>query len=379
MTALAAASPRAWSARFRIPAWAVTAVVCVIAVVLVLLVTGPTDTRALDPDNPDPPGARAAATLLRARGTAVARAPGVGAALSAARPGDTLFVAQPDRFTDDELRRVASTPAALVVAGADPAELAALGVPARVTGTVDLQTREPRCALPAARVAGGAQTGGFTYRAVAAATAACYPAGQGATLLAIPRVTLLGSAAFVSNARLARDGNAALALALLGSGNRLVWMVPGRAVTMAAPGQQRGLLSLLPARVEWVVATLGLAIVLLALARLRRLGPVVDEPLPVAVPATEVVLGRARLYAAGRGRPTAAEALRAVARRDLALAMRLPSSAAPRTLCAAVADRLVVAPEAVDRLLYGPSPGSDAALLHLADDLDTLRERVTRG
>src|SRR5690606_41722785 len=51
-------------------------------------------------------------------------------------------------------------------------------------------------------------------------------------------------------------------------------------------------------------------VVLLAWWQGRRLGPLVTEPLPVVVRASETVEGRGRLYRSRRARDRAAEALR---------------------------------------------------------------------
>ena len=68
---------------------------------------------------------------------------------------------------------------------------------------------------------------------------------------------------------------------------------------------------LLPPWVGIVVAQLVVAVLVAALWRGRRLGPVVAEPLPVAVRAAETTEGRARLYRRRRARGRAADHLRA--------------------------------------------------------------------
>ena len=60
----------------------------------------------------------------------------------------------------------------------------------------------------------------------------------------------------------------------------------------------------------WIVWQLCLAVVLLALWKGRRIGPLVAEELPVVVRASETVEGRGRLYRSRRARDRAADALR---------------------------------------------------------------------
>ena len=105
------------------------------------------------------------------------------------------------------------------------------------------------------------------------------------------------------------------------------------------------------------------AVLLLALWRARRLGPVVTEPLPVVVRAAETVEGRARLYRRGGARDTAAEALRGAPgpgwRRcwGCRRAPRRPRWWPP------IGGRTGVPAASVGALLYGAAPADDAALV----------------
>ena len=65
----------------------------------------------------------------------------------------------------------------------------------------------------------------------------------------------------------------------------------------------------------WIVWQLWLVVVLVALWKGRRLGPLVAEQLPVVVRASETVEGRGRLYRSRRARDRAADG---VAHRDAA-------------------------------------------------------------
>ena len=61
---------------------------------------------------------------------------------------------------------------------------------------------------------------------------------------------------------------------------------------------------------RWIVWQLCLAVLLLALWKGRRIGPLVAEQLPVVVRASETVEGRGRLYRSRRASDRAADALR---------------------------------------------------------------------
>jgi hypothetical protein len=117
---------------------------------------------------------------------------------------------------------------------------------------------------------------------------------------------------------------------------------------------------------------LGLAALAFALARARRLGPPVSEPLPVAVRAAETVEGRGRLYRRAKARESALQALRNTALRRLGSALDLAPDAPRSAVTEAVAARTGWAPDQVDAILYGAQPGDDEQLVRLAADLDHL-------
>jgi len=114
-----------------------------------------------------------------------------------------------------------------------------------------------------------------------------------------------------------------------------------------------------------------------ALARARRLGPPVGEPLPVVVRAVETVEGRGRLYRRANARGTAIRALRDSALGRLREALDLPPDAAAPLVVDAVAARTGRPAEQVDEVLFGADPTSDQELVRLAADLDRLLHTST--
>jgi hypothetical protein len=356
-----------------------------VAVALVLvgvaagLLAGAGQGGRLDPDSYAPGGARAVAELLRAGGVPVQRAQTVDEVVAVDRTDRLVVVPLPQALTDSELAALGRLAASLVVVGPSESALQALDLPVRAGPVVEVEQRRPACALPVAGRAGDVDLGGGTYEAEGVPAAGCYAASGRATLLHLPAlgVTLLGDGAPLTNDRLDERGNAALALGVLGQANRVVWLVPrpGRAVP---PGEQPPLSDLVADELKLGALWLLVTAAVLALWRARRLGPVVEEPLPVVVRAAEAVEGRGRLYRAAGARARAAEALRAATRDRAAGRVGLGLGATQEQVVAAAAERTGSDPRAIGALLYGGPPPDDAALLRLAGDLRRLEGILTR-
>ncbi len=194
---------------------------------------------------------------------------------------------------------------------------------------------------------------------------------------------MLGSGVLLTNDRLAQEGDAALALGLLSDRRPVVWALPGGSDLARAQGAS--LRDVLPGWVLPVVAELLVAGVLLGLWRGRRFGPLVAEPLPVVVRAVEVVEGRGRLYRQGSARASAAAALRTGALQRLLPALGLgratntdDTERGAAVLAQTVSVRSGWPVEAVRRLLYGPAPADEVALVNLAGELDRLVRAATQ-
>jgi hypothetical protein len=341
----------------------------------------------LDPRAPGPAGSRAVAEILRDQGVVVDLVRTSATMSARARPGDTVLVALPDLLSDSQVRAVGDSGADLVLAGpAAPERFAPALVAA---GPTDSGVRAPGCPLPAARRAGPADAGGRSYSVDTGTqeqtrdlgVVQCYAHDGLASLVQLRSargalVTAVGNPAVLSNQRLAEEGNAALALGMLGRSPHLVWYLPSADDVPAR--DQRSLYDLLPDGVVWGLVQLCVAVLLLALWRARRLGPVVTEPLPVVVHATETVQGRARLYRRSGARDKAAAALRAASLQRLVPALGLQRRSEPATVADAVSARTTRTSADVLVLLYGAAPADDAALVGLADDLDELEREVRR-
>ncbi|MGH4013129.1 MAG: DUF4350 domain-containing protein [Pseudonocardiaceae bacterium] len=350
----------------------------VLLAALAIAVSADRSTRGLlDPAAVDGAGSRAVAELLRGQGVEVEVAR-LAAQVRAAGPDSTVFVAFPERLAPDQLAAARASAADLVVVAPGESALRALRTAVEVTGEAAVASREPRCELPAARAAGVAGLGGQLYQASGPGAVRCYPEERGAALVAVPdqdrTISVIGTPEVFTNAALATEGNAALAVRLLGAQPRLLWYLPP--APAATTGPQRSFAELVPQGWLWGAAQLAVAVLLAALWRGRRLGPVVAEPLPVVVRAAETVEGQGRLYRRAGARGHAAETLRGATRSRLLPLLGVPPSAAPRTVVDALAARTGTPAAEVNELLYGAAPADDAALVRLADRLDELGREV---
>ncbi|MGA4542895.1 DUF4350 domain-containing protein [Uniformispora flossi] len=358
------------------------AALVLIVVAGTVLVTGGRERGDLDPRAADPSGSRALAELLRRQRIDVTLVTDTTALLTAVEqaPDTTVVVPFPERLTDAQLGAVGVLrPARTVLIAPESAALEAFGVDASDSGTVSTGVLQPRCTLPEAERAGPVNLGGRGYISNAQGTVRCYPQEGQPTLAVVPResgdVVLFGTGNPLRNRDLDEQGNASLSMQLLGAHPTVLWYLPSNAEN----GGQEGLLHLLPAGWRFGTLQFGIAVVLFALYRARRLGPVVTEPLPVVVRATETAEGRARLYRRGRTAGHAAEELRAAARARIAARLGVPSTAAPSALADAASARTGRPAADIHDLLYGAVPIGDDGLIALADRLDLLEEHVKTG
>lgn len=338
----------------------------------------------LSPDDTGPTGTHALADILHARGHDVDTVTTVPAAVGAATADSTLVITSPYLLSSRELRQLGRTPASVVVAEPDVDTLRAMAPQVSLSGGQPVGPLAPNCPLRAAILAGPSDLGGPGLHVTPAANVTqCYPVGGLPTLVQIRPgghlVTLLSSGALLTNGFLAHEGNAALAINLLSARGPVVWLVPQFVLPPSgASNGSRPFLSLVPLAAWLVAIQLGVALLLAALWRARRLGPLVTERLPVVVRASETVEGHARLYRSRRARDRVAATLRQAAVTRLAPAIGLPPGADVPAVTSALSARSSMDQARIAALLYGPPPGSDAELVTLASDLDALEGEVRR-
>lgn len=354
----------------------------------------------LAPDGTGPDGSSRLAQLLTDRGVSIEPVADLDEAMTALETGGdaVVFVPKPTTFgaafagaaarlpADHRVVLVAPSSFQLAVAGlrvaAGPQRWAALAA-------------EPGCTLPEAVAAGRASALRGRY-AVAEPDLSCYRGGLVRTQVARPEVFVVGATDPFRNRRIGEHGNARLAVELLAARGRVIWagalpfqadVAPPEVESPERPDRDRsaggGFGDLFAGYPPGVLAGLGLVAllaVLVALARARRLGPPVAEPLPVPVPAAEAVAGRGRLYQRTQGRGVAMAALRAPAVRRIAERLGLPAAPPPDpdAVVAATSRRTGLPPDYVFHTLYGPAPETDEDLTNAVTALDALVAAVTR-
>jgi hypothetical protein len=355
----------------------VLAAVCVVAAIGTYL-TAPRPGGRMDPASTGPSGAHALVTLLRDRGVIVVVATNIADAENAAHSGTLLLLAETQRVTSDALlKRLAATPGDLLLVEPTSHARAALAPGIRSSGA-SVRDTQPNCALREADRAGSVDFGpSNTYSAVGdRAVTSCYGGALVRYRDGERTVTVVGSTNFMTNGGLLRAGNAALAMNLAGQHPRLVWYAPQR-----VEGESSGsttIFGLIPDNVIWMVVQLSLAVLLIALWKGRRIGPLVAEELPVVVRASETVEGRGRLYRSRRARDRAAQALRAATLQRLLPRLGLSADTSAPAVVIAAAQRSRFHAESVRHILFGPSPASDADLVQLARTLDDIERQVAQ-
>ncbi|MDT5009396.1 MAG: hypothetical protein QOH57_1013 [Mycobacterium sp.] len=383
MTDLAAehaVSPPA-AGRWRTVRWVLLGLLVIGAVAIVsTYLTGPRPGGPLDAESTSPNGAHALVTLLRDQGVDVVVANSVPDVEKAARPDSLLFLAESYYLVDDRLlARLTELPGDRLIV--QPLSLA------RKTFAPGIKTGkgavfgggEPDCDLPEAMRAGPVQMRSTdSYEGVDGQTVtSCY---QGAVVryrAGGRTITVVGSPDFLTNGGLLKEGNAALAMNLAGTRPRLIWYVPQRFEGEKTNATK--ISDLIPDNVEWIVWQLCIVVLLAALWRVRRLGPLVAEKLPVVVRASETVEGRGRLYRSRRASDRAAESLRTAALQRMLPRLGLGVNAAPPAIVAALAERCNKSSEELQYMFFGPQPASDDDLVNLARTLDDIERQVTNS
>jgi hypothetical protein len=365
------------SQRWQTWRWVLLAFIVIVAVAAVgTYLTAPRPGGRMDAESTGPDGAHALVSLLRENGVDVVVAKNVADVERAARPDALVLVAQTYFMVDDTLlQRIANVPGDRLVVQPSSTTREALTPLIRIGHTSSIGG-EPNCPLPEANRAGSVQLGlSDTYDAAGShLLTRCYSGAVVRYRAAARTVTVVGSADFMTNSTLLREGNAALAMNLAGAQARLIWYAPQHIEGEKAGAS--GVLDLIPDKVGWIVWQLWLAVALLALWRGRRMGPLVAENLPVVVRASETVEGRGKLYRSRRARDRAADALRTAALQRMLPRLGLAANAAPAAVAAAVAERCRDRPEAAQHALFGPTPATEADLVNLARELDNIERQV---
>lgn len=339
--------------------------------------TAPRPGPRMDPESTGTDGAHALAALLRDGGVEVIVAENLNDVEKSARPDTLILVAQSQYLTNDEqLQRLAAAPGDLLLVEPTARTRAALLPGIRVSGSSAFDL-DPNCTLREAVRAGSVRFGpSDTFEAKDGRTMTrCYDGVLIRFRDGGHTVTAVGSSDFMTNEGLLHAGNAALAMNLAGGRPRLIWYAPHHAE--GETSSPASILDLIPDNVTWIVWQLWLVVLLVALWKGRRPGPLVAEDLPVVVRASETVEGRGRLYRSRRARDRAAAALRSATLHRLSPRLGLGPGAHPQSVVLTVAQRTGLDTGLVSYHLFGPPPGTDNDLLNLARALDEIERQVT--
>lgn len=333
------------------------------------------------PDDPSPDGAMAVAEVLRDQGVDVTVTRSFWETEAAVGGGDVTLLVDDDWWvlTPEAHDRVLELSRDLVLVQPTDEALEAI-TPGVSYGGFAGGIADAECALPAADRADRIDAGGDAYLAPADAIR-CFPAeGDAFSVVRIEgdsrTITVLGAGDILSNAAVTEQGNAALALGLLGENPRLVWYQPDiDDYAFESDG------TLASRQADWylpLVVLLLLVGVAAALWRGRRMGAVVVEDLPVEVRSSETMEGRARLYERGGARDHALGTLRTATIARLARILGLSRTATTDEVVTASAAITGRDPAAVDALLRSAPARDDREFVRLSDELLRLEHDLAR-
>ena len=371
-----------WRQRWRWWRPVIIALALLLVPTFVALWTKPTTSKTpLGIDNPRASGTMAVAELLRHEGISVSKAAGISEALKASRHGATIAVVNADRLSQEDRR-------ALAQAGGDVVIVGTRGGSNALSGMTSISSKGSAASASTVLTSQCDDDDAQAARALAGSQASvslqddddavgCFPLGEDRyayvvdTLPSGAALRVLADPGPVTNARLTKEGHAALAVRALGHHDRVLWLDGERLETPTVWNS--------PSVPPWLPVLIFQLIVIagtLAVVKGRRFGATVTEALPVVVRSTEPTFARGRLYRQGSDRSRAAEALRSGTALRLGTSLGLSPGTSRRDVVAAVAQASGVDLSTVDSLLYGPPPTSNRALATLAVQLDQLESEV---
>lgn len=333
--------------------------------------------RQLDPTNAAPNGAKALAEVLRAQGVQVRVVSTLREALAAKYADATvMWFDGGDPVAGGTASKLAAIGTRTVIVSPSSTTLDQVAAGVRNGGSIGGEP-EVGCSFRPATRAGKLSDDlrGFRIDDEATKTgwSGCFAHDNRAAVAVHDDgdLVLVASPEVFQNDTITREGNAALALGLLGSTTSLVWFVPteptGSAPTLGelTPGWLSPLL------------TLGAVVVVAAgIWRGRRFGPLVFENLPVLVPAAESSTGRGRLYARNAVRVHALDQLRFGTIGRVSAMLRVPRSAGVSEVVRAIANTTGRPAPELSWVLRDFEPRTDHELMQATDRLTLLEAQV---
>jgi hypothetical protein len=356
-----------------------TLIVLAVIAAIAAYLTAPRPGARMDPASTGPGGAHALVTLLRDFGVEVVVADSIADVEQAARPDTLILVAQSQYLTDNSLLdRLAKAPGDLLLVEPTSRTREALTPDLHISGASTFDSN-PNCTLREANRAGSVRFGPSDAYEVKGGpvVTSCYSGVLIRYRDAGRTVTVVGDTDFMTNGGLLAAGNAALAMNLAGDRPRLIWYAPHH--IEGETSSPTSIFDLIPDNVIWIIWQLWLVVLVVALWKGRRIGPLVAEELPVVVRASETVEGRGRLYRSRRARDRAADALRTATLQRLLPRLGLGAGAPAPAVAMTIAGRSGADAEYVWYHLFGPPPATDNDLLQLARALDEIERQVTHS
>lgn len=351
--------------------------------VLGLLVRRPDDGDPLDPHSTKPLGAKALVELLEAQGASVS----ISRSTPTAEDHAATVLLLSDQLDDDRREQLdgwirgggtllvadPSSPFAPGLARSNPFEGADLGEELTpecdLTAMATIERIDPAGGVPldVPEISGLEATGCFPFLGGHYFVARGH--GDGA-------IVALGGAAALLNTNIDEHDNAVLAVAVLAPAGTERVVVVDRPL----PGTGRETIGdVAPRGAKLLLVQLGIAFLVFAIARSRRLGRPVVEGQQVEVPASDLVVAVGNLLHVARHRDEAAAMLREDLRRTLAERLGLPTDSHPETIVVAVRARPELPAERVAAVLADRPLTRDEDLVSLAQLIETVRQEVVRA
>lgn len=336
----------------------------------------------LSATNNTPKGSKAIAQVLRSQGvtvTSVSTMKEVQDAITT-KADATIFLYDPNSFLDaSKLHELEFASDHLVVMQPTFDQLNVLAPNVAQSGLVTgILTAD--CDYPPARRAEKINAEGTGFRIIGAETDAisCFDSGDRVKSVIVlsngsHQTVLLGTFDAFTNQHVADEGNAALALGTLGETRDLVWFLPSIVEATSGPVS---LVGLTPGWVTPLLTFLFIVFLVAALWRGRRFGKLAVENLPVVVPASETMEGRARLYAASGARLRALDALRVGTLTRVGNLLGLPRSANLNEVLSSIGSLTNRPEEELRTLFVDAEPHTDRELVDYSDQLLRLEKEL---
>lgn len=365
--------------RRSLPVLAVVALMVVLAIATVAPREGGLP---LDPRSTRPEGTAALLAVLRELGVGVdvASTDSLTGSGGIGGPSDVVLVlADPDAEAWTAALDDALSAGARVVVTDPGSELAPEAVQSFLPPAV-----APDCDVTAFADIQRVTAGGAAYE-VPATAVGCFPHDDDLAWLVLDEVdgggilVATGGAGFLTNAAIDEADNALLAAALLTPRPGGTVTVVGPEIALLLAEGRETLIDLVPDRVRLALLQLLVALVVVVAWRWRRLGPPVEEPLPVELPASALVTATGELLDQAGAYDRAARTLSQALRTDLVRRTGLSAQADDARIARAAAPILG---RPVDHLLQALDPGGttgpDALVAH-ARRVARLRAAVSRA